>query len=152
MYLQHFASLNKNIFCQIRRFHFIHVFLFSSDVNFAQFFKKFFLPPFLSKNCIHSTLKQFYTNLLYKEEMYEEWVWSFVKQWGIKWKAKIQKIYILKKSKNQKMVCTVRSLSEASKRTAYMQVLFDVSERERTVVIIKIGKKSCQELFFLQRK
>ena len=28
---------------------------------------------------------------------------------------------------------TVRSLSETSKRTAYMQVLFDVSERERTV-------------------
>ena len=29
---------------------------------------------------------------------------------------------------------TVRSLSETSKRTAYMQVLFDVSERERTVI------------------
>ena len=28
---------------------------------------------------------------------------------------------------------TVRSLSETSKRTAYMQVLFDLSERERTV-------------------
>ena len=32
------------------------------------------------------------------------------------------------------MPTTVRSLSETSKRTAYMQVLFDVSERERTVV------------------
>ena len=37
---------------------------------------------------------------------------------------------------------TVRSLSETSKRTAYMKVLFDVSERERTVGVVVTASHS----------
>ena len=43
-------------------------------------------------------------------------------------------MYVQTKFGQNWLTTTVRSLSETSKRTAYMQVLFDVSERERTVV------------------
>ena len=47
------------------------------------------------------------------------------------------------------LACTVRSLSEASKRTAYMQVLFDVSERERTVVVEVTMKSFLHSFMFV---